>query len=120
MQNHFMQEYIDVIKKYAVISGRATRREYWMFVLYNVLISIAVMVIGAILRAQGLAFLYYLFVLVPGICVSVRRLHDTGHSGWWLLIALVPLVGGIVLLVFYVIDSQTGDNKYGPNPKPIV
>lgn len=120
MQIYFMQEYIDVIKKYAVISGRATRREYWMFVLYNALISIALCIITAIADATALMAVYYIFVLIPSICVSVRRLHDTGHSGWWLLISLVPLVGGIVLLVFYCLDSQKGGNQYGPNPKGIM
>lgn len=118
-----MSWYLEVLKKYAVFNGRARRKEYWMFTLINVLISF---VLGFIEGAMGLTdkrgwgplgALYTLAVLIPGIAVSVRRLHDTGRSGWWLLIALIPCIGAIVLLIFMVQDSDPGENQYGPNPK---
>lgn len=119
-----MNWYLEVLKKYAVFSGRARRKEYWFFVLFNIIISIVLAVIdgvtGSFSPEAGMGLLggiYTLAVLIPGIAVSVRRLHDTERSGWWLLIALVPLIGAIVLLVFMVQDSKPGQNQYGPNPK---
>lgn len=64
-----------------------------------------------------LLVIYQLFVLIPSFTVSIRRLHDTNHSGWWLLIGIIPIIGAIVLLIFYIIDSDVGPNKFGPNPK---
>ncbi len=119
-----MNWYLEVLKKYAVFSGRARRKEYWFFVLFNIIISIVLAVIdgvtGSFSPEAGMGLLggiYTLAVLIPGIAVSVRRLHDTERSGWWLLIALVPLIGAIVLLVFMVQDSKPGQNQYGANPK---
>ena len=119
-----MNWYLEVLKKYAVFSGRARRKEFWFFVLFNIIISIALAVIdgvtGSFSPEAGMGLLggiYTLAVLIPGIAVSVRRLHDTERSGWWLLIALVPLIGAIVLLVFMVQDSKPGQNQYGANPK---
>ena len=119
-----MNWYLEVLKKYAVFSGRARRKEYWFFVLFNIIISIVLAVIdgvtGSFSPEAGMGLLggiYTLAVLIPGIAVSVRRLHDTERSGWWLLIALVPLIGPIVLLVFMVQDSKSGQNQYGANPK---
>jgi uncharacterized membrane protein YhaH (DUF805 family) len=114
-----MNWYLDIIKhKYATFSGRARRKEYWMFFLINILIAIALAIVEAILGLPGiLGGLYALALLIPGIAVTVRRLHDTGRTGWWILIALVPVIGFIILLVFMVLDSQPGDNAYGPNPK---
>jgi uncharacterized membrane protein YhaH (DUF805 family) len=118
-----MNWYLEVLKKYAVFQGRAHRTEYWMFTLFNVLITIALLIIGAILGLSGdggsniLSSLYGLAVLLPGLAVAVRRLHDTDRSGWWLLIGLIPLIGAIVLLIFLVQDSQPNGNQYGPNPK---
>ncbi len=114
-----MNWYLEVLKKYAVFDGRARRKEYWFFVLFNILISIVAAIIDA---GTGLGFLglvYSLAVLIPAIAVSVRRLHDTDRSGWWLLIVLVPIVGAIVLLVFMVQDSQPGPNHFGPSPKQL-
>lgn len=118
-----MHWYLDVLKKYAVFQGRARRKEYWMFTLFSMLIYIGLMIIEGILGmgSEGgiglLSLFYSLGVLLPSLAVTVRRLHDTGRSGWWLLIGLIPLVGGIVLLVFMVLDGQPGSNQYGPNPK---
>jgi len=118
-----MNWYLEVLKKYAVFEGRARRKEYWMFTLFNILISFGLGMIDG-LRAQSpnfslglLGTIYTLAVFIPAFTVSVRRLHDIGKSGWWLFIALIPIVGGIVLLVFSVTDSQPGENEYGPNPK---
>lgn len=113
-----MNYYLDVLKKYAVFTGRARRKEYWMFFLFNVIISFVIGFIDGFIGTAGiLAIVYALGTLLPGIGVAIRRLHDTDRSGWWLLISLVPIVGFIVLLVFLVSDSQPGENKYGPNPK---
>jgi uncharacterized membrane protein YhaH (DUF805 family) len=89
-----------------------------MFVLFNIIIALVLGFIEGLFGGPGIiANIYSLAVLIPGIAVSVRRLHDTSRSGWWLLIALVPLVGSIVLLVFMVQDSNPESNLYGPNPK---
>jgi uncharacterized membrane protein YhaH (DUF805 family) len=114
-----MHYYLDVLKKYAVFEGRASRKEYWMFVLFNILISIVLSIVFDLLGVHLLVFLYSLAILIPSIAVGVRRLHDTNRTGWWLLIGLIPLIGTIVLLVFFVIDSQPGSNQYGPNPKGV-
>ena len=120
-----MNYFIDCLtKKYACFSGRARRQEYWMFVLFNIIAAFVVGFIGGFLASVtgvgAFAFLgaiYNLAVLIPGFAVFCRRMHDTGRSGWCWLIALIPFVGWIVLLVFCCLDSQPGENKYGPNPK---
>ena len=113
-----MNWYLEVLKNYAVFTGRARRTEYWMFALVNFIIAMAIGIVEGVLGGPGvIGMLYFLAVLIPAIAVSVRRLHDTGHSGLWLLIAFVPLVGAIVLLVFMVQDSDPGQNQYGMNPK---
>ncbi len=119
-----MNWYLEVLKKYAVFSGRARRKEYWFFILFNIIISLVLGVIdgftGSYNEAAGLGLLggiYSLAVLIPGIAVTVRRLHDTGRSGWWFWIVLVPVIGALVLLVFMVLDSKPGQNQYGANPK---
>ena len=118
-----MNWYLEVLKKYAVFNGRARRKEYWFFFLFNILASILLavidMAIGSFNAEAGMGLLggiYALAVLIPSIAVSVRRLHDTGRSGWWLLIALVPIIGVIVLVIFMLQDSKP-ENQYGPNPK---
>lgn len=119
-----MNWYLEVLKKYAVFNGRARRKEYWYFVLFNIIISIVLAIIdsvtGSFSTEAGMGLLggiYILAVLIPGIAVSVRRLHDTDRSGWWLLIAVIPLIGAIVLLVFMVQEGKPGENQYGSNPK---
>ncbi|WP_066053930.1 DUF805 domain-containing protein [Robertmurraya korlensis] len=113
-----MQWYLKVLKNYVGFQGRARRKEYWMFFLFNFLITILLSIIESMLGLGGiLSALYGLAVLLPSIAVSVRRLHDIGRSGWWMLLSLIPVIGLIVLLVFAVLDSQPGENKYGPNPK---
>jgi uncharacterized membrane protein YhaH (DUF805 family) len=119
-----MNWYLVVLKKYAVFNGRARRKEYWYFFLFNILISIVLGVIdgmtGSFSPESGMGLLsgiYMLAVLIPGIAVAVRRLHDTSRTGWWLLISLIPLIGAIVLIVFLVSDSKPEENQYGVNPK---
>jgi len=117
-----MNWYLEVLKKYATFGGRARRTEFWMFVLINAIIDA---VLSILWRATGVGILeviYYLYalaVLIPGIAVTVRRLHDTGRSGGWWFIGLIPSVGWIILIVFCAQDSQPGPNQYGPNPKQI-
>jgi uncharacterized membrane protein YhaH (DUF805 family) len=118
-----MDNYIEVLKKYAVFNGRASRKEYWMFALVNVLIMLGFNFLSFVLDStliQVLGILYLLAVLVPSLAVYVRRLHDTDHSAWWILLGLIPLVGTIILLIFLVTDSQAGDNRFGPNPKGVL
>lgn len=118
-----MQWYLKVLRNYAVFQGRAQRKEYWMFFLVNFLIAVALGVLDTMFGTMGetgygvLSGLYSLAVFVPGIAVSVRRLHDTGRTGWWLLVGFVPVIGALVLLYFLVLDSDEGSNEYGPNPK---
>jgi len=109
--------YTGVLKNYAGFEGRARRAEYWQYTLMTVIAAIVLLVIGVFIKFP-IVIVYYLAVLLPSLAVSVRRLHDTGKSGWWLLIAFVPF-GGIVLLVFTCLDSTPGPNQYGPNPKGI-
>ncbi|SMO84844.1 Uncharacterized membrane protein YhaH, DUF805 family [Saccharicrinis carchari] len=121
-----MNWYLTVLKNYADFSGRARRKEYWMFVLFNIIFAIVAIVVDNIL---GITFgvipygpvylLYGLAVIIPSVAVGVRRLHDIGKSGWMILISLIPIIGGIWLLVLMVTDSVPGDNQYGPNPKAI-
>ncbi|MEA3009292.1 MAG: hypothetical protein QOJ91_984 [Sphingomonadales bacterium] len=112
------------LKRYAEFSGRSRRKEYWMYTLLVIVVAIVLSVIENLLGLGGmvgpyglLTSLFLLATLVPSIAVGIRRLHDTGRSGWWLLIALVPFVGGIVLLVFYCLEGNNGPNEYGPDPK---
>ncbi|MEU5418143.1 DUF805 domain-containing protein [Streptomyces sp. NPDC001407] len=115
-----MHWYVDVLKKYAVFTGRAGRAEFWMFTLFSVLISLALAVIDTALGTKPLlGVLYSLAVLLPSLAVGVRRLHDTNRTGWWILIALVPIIGGIILLVFLALPGTPGDNSYGPRPQEV-
>jgi len=125
-----MDWYVKVLKHYADFSGRARRKEYWYFILINFLINMGIAfasgLIGGVSQDPSMAsgmiilpLLYNLAVFIPSMAVGVRRLHDTNRSGWWLLISMIPLVGAIVLIIFFVEDSQPGSNEYGPNPKGI-
>jgi len=113
-----MNYFIDVVKKYAVFDGRARRKEYWMFLLFYIIIAVVLAIVEGLVGSPGfLGMILALALLLPSIGVTIRRLHDTSRSGWWILIGFVPLVGGIVLLVFMCLDSTPGANAYGPNPK---
>ncbi len=112
-----------VKEKYAVFNGRSRRSEYWYFVLFYVVIAIGLSLIERMFgmgSSSGfglLSTIWFLAMLIPSISVGVRRLHDTDRTGWWLLISFVPLIGAIVLIVFLVMDSQPGNNRFGANPK---
>lgn len=119
-----MNWYLGVLKKYVVFEGRARRKEYWFFVLFNVLISMGLAIIdrltGTVDPETGLGVLsglYALGVMLPGMAVSVRRLHDTGRCGWWLLITLIPVLGALIFFYFLVLDGDAESNEYGPSPK---
>lgn len=115
-----MNHYLEAWRKYAQFSGRSSRSEYWYFVLFNALASAASGLADAILGSTGVIIVLYAFAsLIPSFAIFFRRLHDTGRSGWWWLIGIVPVIGGITLFIFMVLDSQPGDNRYGPNPKGV-
>ncbi|MDR3054016.1 MAG: DUF805 domain-containing protein [Zoogloeaceae bacterium] len=122
--------FLSILKtKYADFEGRAARQEFWMFGLFWFLIALVFVIVAGICFAIsdilgilvfGIYFLVAIGLIVPGLALAIRRLHDTGRSGWWLLLQVIPFVnsiGCIVLLVFYCLDSQPGENQYGPNPK---
>ncbi len=119
-----MNWYLMVWKKYAQFDGRSRRKELWMFTLFNCLFSWPLYILGFLLRDSGIGmifyglyFIYLLAVIVPCLALGVRRLHDLGKSGWWWLILFIPIIGGLILFVFWVLDGEPGTNKYGPNPK---
>jgi uncharacterized membrane protein YhaH (DUF805 family) len=114
-----MNWYLEVLKKYAVFQGRARRKEYWMFTLFNIIVALAIGFVTGLVEAvfgigttlsNAASVIYSLAILIPGTAVSIRRMHDLGRSGWWILFPVVNLV-------FMFFDSQPGDNEYGPNPK---
>ena len=134
----FFESVKTVFSKYAVFSGRASRSEYWYFVLFNVIIGMLFSIglypaVPKIIEANSvdvftivdympgwlctIASLYQLFIIIPSIAVSVRRLHDTGKGGGWIFINLVPVIGGIWFLVLTIIGSQDGPNRFGPMPE---
>ena len=111
--------YVDVIKNnYANWDGRATRKEYWLFFLTNVIVSFVIEAAAQLIGVPIIGNLYGLAVTIPNICLGIRRLHDIGKSGYWYLIVLTG-IGAFVLILFFCLDSQPGENKYGPNPKCI-
>lgn len=119
-----MNWYLKVLKNYAVFSGRASRKEYWMFVLFNIIFSIVAVILdnvfGTAIEDLGYGLFYILYclaVLIPALAVLVRRLHDIGKSGWMIFISLIPLIGAIWLLVLLVTEGNPEENQYGPNPK---
>lgn len=111
-----------VLGNYATFSGRARRSEYWWFALTSVIVSVVLNIVSSISDGMNaiaglVGLVYWLGTLIPSLAVAVRRLHDTGRSGWMLLLALIPLVGAIILIVFLASDSAKGTNKYGASPK---
>ncbi|RQS73449.1 DUF805 domain-containing protein [Burkholderia sp. Bp8963] len=124
---NFTEAVRSVFNQYATFEGRARRAEYWYFALLTSLVSIACQVIAAVAREASsvalllaiVALLASLALLVPSLAVTVRRLHDTGRSGWFLLIAFIPLIGGIILLVWMCARGNAGPNRFGPDPIPV-
>ncbi len=113
------------LRRYADFSGRSRRKEYWMFVLGVLIVTIVLSIVEGILGLSGMVAgaygpvtaLFFLGIIVPSIAVQVRRMHDQDKSGWWVLIALIPLIGSIVLLVFMCLEGTRGDNRFGADPK---
>jgi uncharacterized membrane protein YhaH (DUF805 family) len=126
MEKTATQWMVEPIRKYATFGGRARRAEYWWFFVFNLIVSIVLAIVDMVvfgsewLKSYGgigpLGAIFSLALLVPGLAVSVRRLHDRDKSGWFLLIGLIPLVGGIILLVWFVQRGTVGDNRFGPDP----
>ena len=134
-----MNDYLNVIRNnYANFQGRARRREFWMFTLINSIVLVVFQLLAtawilpSVMASNsddtaapsagmwvvlGLFLLYSLFILLPSLAVNVRRLHDTGKSGWWYLISFLPFIGSLVMIVLMVLDSAPGSNQWGPNPK---
>lgn len=129
----FNRYFLDTIKnRYAKFDGRATRSEYWYFILFYFILALIVTLVDVLVinpmlgltleqAQQGgiLQIIVGLGLLIPTLALTIRRLHDIGKSGWWFLIALIPIIGALVLIYFYVQDSQVGSNLYGENPKEI-
>jgi uncharacterized membrane protein YhaH (DUF805 family) len=113
------------LKRYADFTGRSRRKEYWMFTLLAIGIYIVASILDRIAGMNGMiagrygpiTVLVALGLLVPSLAVSIRRLHDSDRSGWWLLLGLVPMVGEIIVLVFMVLKGTRGDNRFGADPK---
>ena len=117
-----MNYYSICLSKFADFSGRARRREYWTFALVNCLIAMLLLILGLAFGEDSpasniMVTIFYLIMLVPNLSVSVRRLHDIGKSGWYMFLSLIPLIGGLFLLVWALMDSEPGENQYGKNPK---
>jgi len=116
-----LQWYLEVLRKYAQFDGRAHRTEFWLFVLVNVAISFVLSILDVIIGTDTdfgglLGAIYGLAVLVPSLAVGARRLHDTGRSGWWQLLLLIPLIGLIILIVWWAKEGEPAPNRWGPNP----
>ncbi|MBE6035904.1 MAG: DUF805 domain-containing protein [Clostridiales bacterium] len=115
-----MNWYLQVLKKYAVFSGRARRKEYWMFQLFNAIILAAIALLGVVHDMFFILYIIYvLAMIIPALAVTVRRLHDLDKEGVWILISFVPVVGGIWLLILTCTEGIRGDNRYGADPKAV-
>ena len=112
-----MKYFFKAFQEFANFSGRARRKEYWMFVLISFLIAIGLAVISVNMGTEVLFNIYSLILFIPSISYAARRLHDTGRSGWWQLISIIPIIGIIILLFFLLQDSERYENNYGISPK---
>ncbi len=115
----FMNWYLKVLKQYADFNGRARRQEFWMFYLFNVIANIILSIIDALIGMPVLSGLYWLFILVPSLAVTVRRLHDIGKSGGYFFVVFIPLAGPIWLLIMMIQEGLKGENQYGQDPKQV-
>lgn len=123
LKANIMHYYLDVLKKYCIFTGRACRSEFWFFCLINLLILLILE--GTVLLSRGsiglliltsiVYYIYALIVLIPGIGVSIRRLHDIGKGGGWIFISLVPIIGWIWAIILYATPSDPGENRFGPS-----
>ncbi|GMN12639.1 DUF805 domain-containing protein [Altererythrobacter sp. MTPC7] len=113
------------LKRYAEFSGRSRRREYWMFVLFIIAVSVGIGIVEAILGLSAtigdaygpISLLFLLAIFIPSLAVQVRRFHDQGRSGWFVLLNFIPFIGTLIVLVFMCLDGTDGPNEYGPDPK---
>ena len=118
-----MNEFLNVFKKAFVFSGRSRRKEYWLFALGVFIVSVALTIIEMMAGLEIapdvglLSTIFSLIIFIPSLSVTVRRFHDIGRTGWWLLLMLIPILGWIAVFVFTLLDSESGSNKYGSNPK---
>jgi uncharacterized membrane protein YhaH (DUF805 family) len=113
-----MNWYLKVLRQYADFEGRASRTEFWMFVLFNIIFSIAANVLDYLFGTYYVfSGIYSLAVLIPSLAVSVRRLHDINKSGWMILVSLIPIIGFIWLLILFIMEGTPGENQYGANPE---
>ena len=117
-----ISNYAGVLRKYAAFSGRATRTEYWLFILAQIIVFVALGALAAVGGAVAPVLVlplvvYWIGTIIPSLAVTVRRFHDGGYSGWMILLALIPGIGGIILLVFMVLPSERGGNRHGPDPR---
>jgi uncharacterized membrane protein YhaH (DUF805 family) len=115
-----MEWFLKGLKNYATFEGRARRKEYWMYTLFYVIFGVVLNVIEELTGIVLLYALYSLALLLPSLAIAVRRLHDTGRSGWWVWINFIPVIGSIILLVFLCQDSKENQNKFGDNPKAVI
>ena len=109
-----MISYLSALRSYAVFRGRARRREFWMFTVVNIIVSV---VLQLVVKSHVPYIAYSIAVTIPMVAVTVRRLHDTSHSGWWLLFGVVPIVGQVVLFVLLLSRGDDGANRFGRDPK---
>ena len=119
-----MNWYLKVLQNYTNFNGRARRKEYWMFVLFNIIFAIAAIIldntIGLANANTGYGPIYMIYILaifLPGLAVTVLRLHDIGKNGYWFFITLIPFIGGIWIIILTATEGNFGDNEYGPDPK---
>ncbi|MBQ9253373.1 MAG: DUF805 domain-containing protein [Bacteroidales bacterium] len=112
-----MDWYLKCLRQYADFNGRARRKEYWMFVLFNIIFAIVAGIIDGIIGLNLFSIIYPLVVLIPGLAVAVRRLHDIGKSGWYYLLILIPIIGFIIILIWFCREGETTTNQWGENPK---
>lgn len=118
-ERSYVQWYLKVLKNYVGFRGRARRKEYWMFFLIHVIVFCVLAFLGEVVSKTflSIAGMYVIAMTLPMLAVRARRLHDTGKTGWLQLLSFIPIIGRIVLLIFFCQNSQEDDNKYGPNPK---
>ncbi len=113
------------LKRYTDFAGRSRRKEYWFFLLFVLIVAIALSIVEGVLGLSGmvggvygpLTLIFLLGILVPSIAVQIRRFHDQDKSGWFVLLSLIPFVGGLIVLVFMFLEGTKGPNRFGPDPK---
>ena len=119
-----MHWYTDVIRRYTEFDGRSDRPEFWWFGLINLIIGLLLWGVGVAAlgfpKGEVVAIVYGLATILPVLGVDIRRLHDTNRTGWWIVIGLIPIIGAIVLIVFFASAGTQGSNRFGPQPPPRV